>query len=88
MKFQIFAYYKNFSFFNFFVENLKIKNKYNLYNFYLSFYHYEVINLIYDVLCFHIFAIKMIHLYNIMDNKKLPEKLLKQQEQDHLKQSY
>ena len=29
----------------------------------------------------------MIHLYNIMDNKKLPEKLLKQ-EQDHLKQSY
>jgi len=30
----------------------------------------------------------MIHLYNIMDNKKLPEKLLKQQEQDHLKQSY
>ena len=53
------------------MENLKIK-----YNFYLSFYHYEVINLIYDVLCFHIFAIKMIHLYNIMDYKNLPEKLL------------
>ena len=39
-------------------------------------------NLIYDVLCFHIFAIKMIHLYNIMDNKKLPEKLLEQEKKD------
>ena len=32
----------------------------------------------------------MIHLYNIMDYKNLPEKLLKQekQDQDQLKQSY
>ena len=30
----------------------------------------------------------MIHSYNIMDYMKLPEKLLKQEKQDHLKQSY
>ena len=32
----------------------------------------------YNVLCFRIFAMKIIHLYNIMDNKRLPEKLMKQ----------
>ena len=84
--FQVFLQKIKFSFFNFqfFAENLKKK----LYNIYLSFYYYEYINLLYNVLCFRIFAIKIIHLYNIMDNKRLPEKLMKQKKQDHLKQSY
>ena len=57
--------------------SLKKINK-SLYNCYLSFYYYEYINLLYNVLCFNIFDTKIIHLCNIMDNKKLPEKLLKQ----------
>ena len=57
-------------------------------NFYSSSYYYEHINSIYNVLCFRIFAIKIIHLYKIMDNMKLPKKLLKQKNQDHLRQSY
>ena len=44
----------------------------------MSFHYYEFINLIYNVLCFDIFDTKIIHLYNIMDYKKLPEKLLRQ----------
>ena len=30
----------------------------------------------------------MINSYNVMDNMKLPKKLLKQKNQDHLRQSY
>ena len=45
--------------FSFFLWTIWKKNNYN---FYSSSYYYEHINSIYNVLCFRIFAVKMIHL--------------------------